>query len=101
MISFNSCSLIFGSISVPSNTGQKFAFWEHKGLKYRLELGPKEIENNQCAVYLCSKPGAVAQRYKVRLDANGCEKLKEQDSDASGMLKVVNASHSKRSEEEK
>jgi hypothetical protein len=50
--------------------GQKFAFWEHKGLKYRLELGPKEIENNQCTVCLCSTPGAVAQRYKVKLDAN-------------------------------
>ena len=58
--------------------GQKFAFWEHKGLKYRLELGPKEIENNQCTVCLCSKPGAVAQRFKVQLDANKVvKKLKE------------------------
>ena len=58
--------------------GQKFAFWEHKGLKYRLELGPKEIENNQCTVCLCSKPGAVAQRFKVKLDASIIvKKLKE------------------------
>ncbi len=27
--------------------GQKFAFWEHKGAKYRVEIGPKDLEKGQ------------------------------------------------------
>lgn len=49
--------------------GQKFAFWEHRGVKYRIELGPKEVDNNLCTVCLCEKAGAVAQRFSVKMDA--------------------------------
>lgn len=34
--------------------GQKFAFWEHKGCKFRIEIGPKDLERGQCC--LCRHP---------------------------------------------
>lgn len=70
--------------------GQKFAFWEHRGVKYRIELGPKEVDNEECTVCLCETPGAVAQRFKVKLDASEIiKKLRE--------LKAPLGTHSARS----
>ncbi|CAD7958185.1 unnamed protein product [Amoebophrya sp. A25] len=34
--------------------GQKFAFWEHKGVKWRVEIGPKDFERGKCCV--CKHP---------------------------------------------
>jgi len=34
--------------------GQKFAYWEHKGAKYRIEIGPKDFEKGQLCV--CKHP---------------------------------------------
>lgn len=34
--------------------GQKFAFWEHKGVKFRIEVGPKDLERRQLC--LCRHP---------------------------------------------
>ena len=42
--------------------GQKFAHWEHKGVKLRVEVGPREAENNCCTVARTFTPGQPAQR---------------------------------------
>lgn len=34
--------------------GQKFAYWEHKGTKFRIEIGPKDIEQGRICV--CKHP---------------------------------------------
>eukprot|EP00392_Amoebophrya_sp_AT5.2_P011403 g11480.t1 len=34
--------------------GQKFAFWEHKGVKFRIEIGPKDFERGKLC--LCKHP---------------------------------------------
>jgi len=58
--------------------GQKFAFWEHRGVKFRVELGPKELASNTCTVSKCENAGTVSQRYKVPLEAAAIiKKLRE------------------------
>jgi prolyl-tRNA synthetase len=45
--------------------GEKFYFWEMKGVPLRIEIGKKEIENNELTIY--------------RRDLNKKEKIKEKD----------------------
>jgi hypothetical protein len=42
--------------------GQKFAHWEHRGVKLRVEVGPREAERNCCTVARTFKPGEPAHR---------------------------------------
>ncbi|EER07094.1 prolyl-tRNA synthetase, putative [Perkinsus marinus ATCC 50983] len=37
--------------------GQKFAYWEHLGVKYRVEIGPNDVAQNQCVVVRADEPG--------------------------------------------
>lgn len=42
--------------------GQKFAHWEHKGVRLRVEVGPREAERGCCTVARTFKPGEPAHR---------------------------------------
>ena len=42
--------------------GQKFAHWEHKGVKLRIEVGPREAEKGHCTVARTFVPGEPAHR---------------------------------------
>jgi len=43
--------------------GQKFAHWEHKGVRLRVEIGPREAEASVCTVALTLEAGSVAKRF--------------------------------------
>jgi hypothetical protein len=52
--------------------GQKYAHWEHRGVKVRVEVGPNEANKNCCTVALTRAPGVPAERFNsvsVRPDA--------------------------------
>ena len=42
--------------------GQKFAHWEHKGVRLRIEVGPREAERGHCTVARTFTPGEPAHR---------------------------------------
>ena len=42
--------------------GQKFAHWEHKGVRLRVEVGPREAERGCCTVARTFNPGSPAHR---------------------------------------
>ena len=42
--------------------GQKFAHWEHRGVKLRVEVGPREAEKGCCTLARTFEPGSVARR---------------------------------------
>ena len=44
--------------------GQKFAYWEHIGVKYRLEIGPKEVESNTLVLSICEEVGKPCKRLR-------------------------------------
>ncbi|KAK9812949.1 hypothetical protein WJX72_006223 [[Myrmecia] bisecta] len=52
-----------------STPGQKFRFWEEKGVKVRIELGPRDADSGECILALCTKPGEVAQKTKIKVGA--------------------------------
>ena len=50
--------------------GQKFAHWEHKGVKLRIEVGPREAERGCCTLARTFTPGEPAHRnHGVRIEA--------------------------------
>jgi DNA-binding protein YbaB len=42
--------------------GQKYAHWESKGVKLRVEIGPKNIKKGDCVLAHFATPGALAKR---------------------------------------
>eukprot|EP00965_Chrysotila_dentata_P090795 2996631-Pleurochrysis_carterae.AAC.2 len=49
--------------------GQKFAHWEHRGVKLRVEVGPREAERGCCTLARTFKPGLAAKRVEgIKLD---------------------------------
>lgn len=42
--------------------GQKFAHWEHKGVRLRIEVGPREAEKGTCTLARTFTPGEPAHR---------------------------------------
>merc|ERR1711934_16107 len=57
--------------------GQKFAYWEHLGLKYRVEIGPEDLEKKQCKVCKHGEPGDYqsVQKVSVSLPPKGTKQL--------------------------
>eukprot|EP00397_Hematodinium_sp_SG-2012_P026597 GEMP01027880.1.p1 GENE.GEMP01027880.1~~GEMP01027880.1.p1 ORF type:complete len:377 (+),score=100.00 GEMP01027880.1:181-1311(+) len=57
--------------------GQKFAYWEHLGLKYRVEVGPEDLQQNQCKVCKHGAPGdyQAVQKVAVPLPPRGAKRL--------------------------
>ena len=50
--------------------GQKFAHWEHKGVKLRVEIGPREAERGECTCARTFAPGEPALRkQRVSVDS--------------------------------
>ena len=41
--------------------GQKFAYWEHLGVQFRIEIGPEDIAKGVCRVVRAQKPGAYLE----------------------------------------
>ena len=44
--------------------GQKFAYWEHIGNKYRVEIGPKEVETKTVILSICEEVGKPCKRLR-------------------------------------
>ena len=42
--------------------GQKFAHWEHKGVKLRVEVGPREAARKRCTLAKTFQAGVPARR---------------------------------------
>ena len=42
--------------------GQKFAHWEHRGVRLRVEIGPNEASKGNCTLALTRAPGVPADR---------------------------------------
>ena len=42
--------------------GQKFAYWEHKGVKLRVEVGPREAQRGRCTLAKTFQAGVPARR---------------------------------------
>jgi hypothetical protein len=58
--------------------GQKFAHWEHKGVKLRVEVGPREAEKGCCTLARTFKPGEPAKRItRVQVNANLPQELEK------------------------
>ena len=45
--------------------GQKFAYWEHLGVKHRVEIGPEDIKQECCRIVRADKPGAYLEHQRL------------------------------------
>lgn len=61
-----SCSMDTRDHNTP---GQKMKYWEERGVRVRVEVGPNEALARQCVVAVCKAPGEVANRRTVKVDA--------------------------------
>jgi hypothetical protein len=50
--------------------GQKFAYWEHMGVKFRIEIGPEDIAQGVCRVVRADKPGAYLEHKREKPELN-------------------------------
>ena len=50
--------------------GQKFAYWEHLGVKHRVEVGPEDIKKGTCRIVRADKPGAYLEHQRVEAALN-------------------------------
>jgi hypothetical protein len=50
--------------------GQKFAYWEHMGVKHRIEIGPEDISQGVCRVVRADTPGAYLEHKRERPELN-------------------------------
>ena len=58
--------------------GQKFAHWEHKGVKLRVEVGPREAQRGRCTLAKTFQPGVPARRVTgVEVGASLVGRLRE------------------------
>lgn len=63
--------------------GQKMRAWEEKGVKLRVEVGPKEAEQGQVVLAKAKKPGEVADKRTVAAGEELC-RLVRQELEAMG-----------------
>lgn len=50
--------------------GQKFAYWEHMGVKFRIEIGPEDISQGICRVVKAETPGAYLEHQREKPEMN-------------------------------
>lgn len=50
--------------------GQKFAYWEHMGVQFRIEVGPEDIAAGVCRVVRAEKPGAYLEHVREKPGMN-------------------------------
>ena len=53
---------VFVDRSEDFTPGQKYAHWESKGTRLRVEIGPKDVESKTCVLSHFAVPGALAKR---------------------------------------
>jgi hypothetical protein len=72
--------------------GQKFAYWEHMGVKFRIEIGPEDVSQGLCRVVRSDTPGAYLEHIREKPELNlqsvirtlaklGLAKCKEMNAD--------------------
>lgn len=72
--------------------GQKFAYWEHMGVKFRIEVGPEDVSQGICRAVRSDTPGAYLEHVREKPELNlqsiirtlskmGLEKCKEMNAD--------------------
>ena len=72
--------------------GQKFAYWEHMGVQFRIEIGPDDVLAGVCRVVRSEKPGAYLEHKREKpalnlqsivqtLSSMGLDKCKEMNTD--------------------
>ncbi|GAB4813720.1 hypothetical protein N2152v2_000766 [Parachlorella kessleri] len=47
--------------------GQKFRYWEERGVRLRVELGPKEAASGRCVLARCRNHGEVADKQTLQV----------------------------------
>lgn len=55
--------------------GEKFSYWEHLGVRVRVEIGPKDIATDTCALTLSSTPGQVGAKLGTYSIKGRCKAL--------------------------
>ncbi len=45
--------------------GQKYAYWEHLGVKHRVEIGPEDLKKFTCRIVRADKPGAYLEHQRL------------------------------------
>ena len=50
--------------------GQKFAYWEHMGVKFRIEIGPEDVSQGVCRVVRADTPGAYLEHQREKPELN-------------------------------
>ena len=50
--------------------GQKFAYWEHMGVKFRIEIGPEDISQGICRAVKAETPGAYLEHQREKPELN-------------------------------
>jgi hypothetical protein len=50
--------------------GQKFAYWEHMGVKFRIEVGPEDVSQGVCRVVRADTPGAYLEHQREKPELN-------------------------------
>jgi prolyl-tRNA synthetase len=48
--------------------GQKFAYWEHLGIKVRIEIGPGDMERGVCQIVYAEKAGAYLEHNRKQVE---------------------------------
>ena len=83
--------------------GQKFAHWEHRGVKLRIEVGPQEASKGVCTVALTRAPGVPADRvHSVDVSAERLtSRLRELEQQLEGTAATEGSSRPPRSMDEK
>lgn len=72
--------------------GQKFAYWEHMGVQFRIEIGPDDVLAGVCRVVRSEKPGAYLEHQREKpalnlqsivqtLSSMGLDKCKEMNTE--------------------
>ncbi|KAA6416581.1 MAG: prolyl-tRNA synthetase [Trebouxia sp. A1-2] len=49
--------------------GQKYRYWEQKGVKVRIELGPRDAHKSQACLAISTTPGEVAKKASYQIGA--------------------------------
>eukprot|EP01024_Parvocaulis_polyphysoides_P034107 TRINITY_DN30203_c0_g3_i2.p2 TRINITY_DN30203_c0_g3~~TRINITY_DN30203_c0_g3_i2.p2 ORF type:complete len:361 (-),score=47.96 TRINITY_DN30203_c0_g3_i2:960-2042(-) len=62
-------------VKVDDSTGKtpgfKFNYWEMKGVPIRVEVGPKDVDQNACVVARRDKPGKEGKTFGVTIEPEG------------------------------
>ena len=82
--------------------GQKFAYWEHMGVQFRIEIGPEDILGGVCRVVYSENPGAYLEHKREKPALNlqsivrtlatlGLKKCQEMNTDLMSDASLIEA----------